>query len=40
MDYIESAVEHFRGLLNEQLERCDRMAADAGKTDFASMPEI
>ncbi|MBR5976434.1 MAG: isocitrate/isopropylmalate dehydrogenase family protein [Clostridia bacterium] len=40
MDYIESAVEHFRGLLTEQLERCDRMAADAGKTDFASMPEI
>jgi isocitrate dehydrogenase (NAD+) len=40
MDYIESAVEHFRGLLTEQLERCERMEKDAGKTDFSSMDEI
>jgi len=40
MDYIESAVEHFRGLLTEQLERCERMEKDTGKTDFSSMDEI
>lgn len=39
-NYINSAVEHFRTLLTEQLERTDRMANDTGKTDFAALDEI
>ncbi len=39
-NYINSAVEHFRTLLTEQLERTDRMANDTGKTDFATLDEI
>ncbi len=39
-NYINSAVEHFRTLLTEQLERTDRMANDTYKTDFAALDEI
>ena len=39
-NYINSAVEHFRTLLTEQLERTDKMANDTGKTDFAALDEI
>lgn len=37
---VEAAVEHFKNLLCDQLERCDKMAADKDKVDFAKMPEI
>lgn len=37
---VEAAVEHFRNLLCDQLERCDKMAADTSKIDFATLPEI
>lgn len=37
---VEAAVEHFKKLLCDQLERCDRMAADTSKVDFATLPEI
>lgn len=39
-NYINSAVEHFRTLLTEQLERTDRMANDNEKTDFSGLDEI
>ena len=39
-NYINAAVEHFRTLLTEQLERTDRMEKDTDKTDFSSLPEI
>jgi len=38
--YIDSAVEQFRGLLTQQLERCEKMAQNQGKTDFSSLSEI
>ena len=37
---VNAAVEHFKALLCDQLERCDRMAADNTKVDFATLPEI
>jgi len=37
---VEAAVEHFKKLLCDQLERCDKMAADTSKVDFATLPEI
>lgn len=39
-NYINSAVEHFRTLLTEQLERTNRMANDNEKTDFSALDEI
>ncbi|MDD6807777.1 MAG: isocitrate/isopropylmalate family dehydrogenase [Oscillospiraceae bacterium] len=38
--YIDSAVEQFRGLLTQQLERCEKMAQNQGKTDFSSLDQI
>ncbi|MDO5448966.1 MAG: isocitrate/isopropylmalate family dehydrogenase [Clostridia bacterium] len=37
---VDAAVEHFRELLIDQLDRCDRMAADSGKVDFSTLDEI
>ncbi|MCQ2488668.1 MAG: isocitrate/isopropylmalate family dehydrogenase [Clostridia bacterium] len=37
---VEAAVEHFKNLLCDQLERCDKMAADTSKVDFSTLPEI
>ena len=37
---IDSAVEHFRSLLKNQLARTDRMANDSEKTNFSTLPEI
>ena len=38
--YIDSAVEQFRGLLTQQLERCEKMVQNQGKTDFSSLDQI
>ncbi len=38
--YIDSAVEQFRTIITEQLERQNRMEKDAGAKDFANMDKI
>ena len=37
---VEQAVAAYRRLLEEQLERCDRMAAETGKVDWINAPHI
>ena len=38
--YIDSAVEQFRTLLNEQIARQQKMASDSGATDFSKLSKI
>lgn len=38
--YINDAVAHFRTLLEEQLERSEKMAENTGRTDFATKDQI
>jgi len=38
--YIDSAVEQFKTLITEQLERQNRMEKEAGAKDFANMDKI
>ena len=38
--YIKEAVAHFEALLRSQLERCEKMAGDSGKTDFSSLDKL
>lgn len=38
--YIDAAVEQFRTLLTQQIERSEKMANDTEKVDFASLPQI
>lgn len=38
--YIDAAVEQFRTLLTQQIERSKKMANDTEKVDFASLPQI
>lgn len=35
--YIKEATAHFEELLRSQLARCEKMAGDSGKTDFAAL---
>ncbi len=39
-NYVEQAVAQFKELLEQQIARSDKMAEDAGKTDFASKDQI
>lgn len=38
--YIKEAAAHFEALLRSQLERCEKMAGDSGKTDFSSLDKL
>ena len=38
--YVEQCTAHFKALLEEQLEREDRMEADDEKKDFANLDHI
>ena len=38
--YVEECTAHFKALLEEQLEREDRMEADDEKKDFANLDHI
>lgn len=39
-NYIDSAVEHFRALLNEQIARQQKMENDSGAIDYKSLDKI
>ncbi len=39
-EYIDSAVEHFKKLLNEQIERQQRMESECSATDYNSLDKI
>ncbi len=39
-NYIDSAVEHFRALLNEQIARQQKMENDSGAIDFSTLDKI
>ena len=39
-NYVEQAVAQFKELLEQQIARSDKMAEDAGKTDFAGKEQI
>ncbi len=39
-NYIDSAVEHFRALLNEQIARQQKMENDSGAVDYSTLDKI
>ena len=38
--YINSAVEHFKNLLEEQIARQQKMENDSGATDYSNLDKI